>query len=297
MTGIGPTFASKASRSGLQLADIFDHEFLSTKLRSLESGYRKRFGDLLQYDVEEELTRFRKYAEDLSPFVIDEVPLLRSAKQSKAKILVEGAQAIMLDISYGTYPFVTSSNCSVGGILSGLSLDWRSIKEVIGVVKAYTTRVGSGPFPTEQLNEVGEKLQSVGKEYGVTTGRKRRCGWLDLVVLQYGHEINGYTALNLTKLDILDDFAEIKVAVGYKHQGQELESFPASAKVLEEVEIVYETLPGWQTSTFGAKTWYDLPVNARKYVEFIENKVGVKIKYVGTGPDREHLIYRDALPV
>lgn len=294
--GIGPTFSSKAARSGLQIADIFDHELLSTKLRRLYDGYKKRFGDLLQYDVEDELSRLKTYAEKLEPFVIDEVPLLKSAKASKAKILVEGAQAIMLDISYGTYPFVTSSNCSVGGILAGVALDWRSIKEVIGVVKAYTTRVGSGPFPTEQLNEDGERLQQIGKEFGVTTGRKRRCGWLDLVVLEFGHQINGYTALNLTKLDILDDFAEIKVAVAYKYQGQVIESFPASASILEKVEVVYETLPGWQKSTFGAKSYYDLPANARKYIEFIEERVGVKVKYIGTGPARDHIIYRDALP-
>jgi adenylosuccinate synthase len=145
----------------MQIADIFDHEVLEFKLRRLYDGYKKRFGDLLQYDIEDELKRFKEYSEKLQPFVIDEIPLLRSAKASKAKILVEGAQAIMLDISYGTYPFVTSSNCSVGGILAGVALDWRSIKEVIGVVKAYTTRVGSGPFPTEQLNAEGEKLQSV----------------------------------------------------------------------------------------------------------------------------------------
>lgn len=160
--GIGPTFSSKAARSGMQIADVFDHELLEFKLRRLYDGYKKRFGDLLQYNVDDELARFKKYTKDLEPFVIDEVPLLRSAKASKAKVLVEGAQAIMLDISYGTYPYVTSSNCSVGGILAGLSLDWRSIKEVIGVVKAYTTRVGSGSFPTEQLNEVGERLQQVG---------------------------------------------------------------------------------------------------------------------------------------
>lgn len=295
--GIGPTFSSKASRSGMMLADVFDHELLEFKLRRLYDGYKKRFGDLLQYNVEEEISRFKKYTEELQPFVIDEVPLLRSAKASKAKILVEGAQAIMLDISYGTYPFVTSSNCSVGGILAGLSLDWRSIKEVIGVVKAYTTRVGSGPFPTEQLNEAGEQLQQVGKEFGVTTGRKRRCGWLDLVVIKYSHEINGYTSLNLTKLDILDGFDEIKIATQYSYNGQPLDSFPASAKILANVEVQYETLPGWKTSTYGVKTYYDLPANARKYVEYIQQYTGVKVKYIGTGPARDHMIYRDSLPV
>jgi adenylosuccinate synthase len=157
----------------------------------------------------------------------------------------------------------------------------------------------SGPFPTEQINEHGEKLQQIGREVGVTTGRKRRCGWLDLVVVKYSHEVNGYTALNLTKLDILDDFDEILVATSYVNPstGEALESFPANGKLLEKVEVKYETLPGWKTNTYGTKTWFDLPKKARDYVEFIEAKVGVKVKYIGTGPGREHMIYRDALPV
>ena len=276
--GIGPTFSSKATRNGVMLADIFDHEYLATKLRALYSGYKKRFGELLQYDVEEEIARFKGYAESLQSYVVDEVPLLRSAKKQNAKILAEGAQAIMLDNTFGTYPFVTSSNCSVGGILSGLSLDWRSIKEVIGVVKAYTTRVGAGPFPTEQHNEIGAKLQQVGKEIGVTTGRQRRCGWLDLVLVKYSHEVNGYTAINLTKLDILDDFDEIQVAVGYSHNGQALESFPANGRILAEVQIQYKTFPGWKKSTYGAKSYYDLPSKAREYVDFIEGFVGVPVR-------------------
>jgi adenylosuccinate synthase len=275
--GIGPTFSSKATRSGVMLADVFDHEFISARLRRLYDGYKKRFGDLLKYDVEDEINRFKEYAEKLQPYVVDEVPLLRSAKEQKSQILVEGAQAIMLDVSYGTYPHVTSSNCSVGGILAGLSLDWRSVKEVIGVVKAYTTRVGSGPFPTEQTGTVGEKLQEIGREFGVTTGRRRRCGWLDLVVVKYGHDVNGYTTLNLTKLDILDDFDEIKVATSYSYNGQTLDSFPANGRILANIEVNYKTFPGWKKSTFGARTFDDLPPKARDYVIFIEEFVGVPV--------------------
>jgi adenylosuccinate synthase len=179
----------------------------------------------------------------------------------------------------------------------------------------HTNSFHSGPFPTEQLNEIGEKLQKTGHEVGVTvsspvyhpyllltphqTGRTRRCGWLDLVVVKYSHEVNGYSSLNLTKLDILDDFDTIEVATAYIHpeSGEELPSFPANQKVLAGAKMKYTTLPGWKKSTFGVKTWFDLPVNARKYVEFIEQFVGVKVKYIGTGPDREHMIYRDALPV
>jgi len=275
--GIGPTFSSKAARTGVMLADIFDHEYLGTKLRRLYDGYKKRYGNLLEYDVEEEITRFKEYAEKLRPYVVDEVPLLRSAKEKNAQILAEGAQAIMLDNTFGTYPFVTSSNCSVGGILAGLSLDWRSIKEVVGVVKAYTTRVGAGPFPTEQLNEIGTKLQRVGKEVGVTTGRKRRCGWLDLVLVKFSHEVNGYTAINLTKLDILDEFDEIQIAVGYAYKGQTLESFPANGRILADVEVQYKTFPGWKKSTYGVKSYYDLPSKARQYIDFIEKFVGVPV--------------------
>lgn len=241
---------------------------------------------------------------------MDQIPLLASAKEQGSKILVEGANALMLDIDYGTYPFVTSSNTGLGGVLTGLSLGWRSIKEVIGVVKAYTTRVGSyvfqvpiddkngglmvnsGPFPSEQLNEIGEQLQKVGHEVGVTTGRKRRCGWLDLVVLKHSHACNDYTALNLTKLDVLDDFAELKVAVAYTHDGLTLDSFPANPETLSKVEVQYETLEGWKKPTTGAKNFYDLPVQARNYVEFIEKFVGVKVKWIGVGPGREHMISR-----
>lgn len=234
----------------------------------------------------------KDFSERLRPYVIDQIPLLASAKSDKLSILIEGANAIMLDIDYGTYPFVTSSNTGIGGVFTGLTIGWRSIKEVIGVVKAYTTRVGSGPFPTEQLNEAGEKLQSIGREFGVTTGRKRRCGWLDLVVVKYSCEVNDYTALNLTKLDILDDFEEIKIATGYTYNGQPLESFPANLDILEGVEVTYQTFPGWQKPTTGAKAFYDLPANARKYIEFIEHFVGVKVRYIGTGPARESMILR-----
>lgn len=169
-------------------------------------------------------------------------------------------------------------------------------KALIDTFQFSLLSINSGPFPTEQLNAEGEKLQQVGREFGVTTGRKRRCGWLDLVVIKYSHEVNGYTAINLTKLDILDDFDEIKVATEYSYQGQKLESFPANGKILQNVEVKYITLPGWKKSTYGLTSYYDLPVNARKYIEFIEKEAGVKCKYIGTGPNREHLIVRDALP-
>ena len=281
------------TRSGIRMADIFDEQIFETKFRRLVHGFQKRFGDLLRdYDPEAELAAYKDYRIKLQGYVVDQVPLLNSAKQKKAKILIEGANALMLDIDHGTYPFVTSSNTGLGGVLTGLSIGWRSLGSVIGVVKAYTTRVGSGPFPTELLDQTGEALQKIGGEVGVTTGRKRRCGWLDLVLLKYSHDVNDYTALNFTKLDVLDTFPEIKVAVKYLVDGVELESFPANPEMLERVEVRYQTFEGWQKPTTGAKSWYDLPLNARKYVEFIEEFVGVKVKWIGVGPAREHMISR-----
>ncbi|KAF2623360.1 Adenylosuccinate synthetase [Macroventuria anomochaeta] len=290
--GIGPAYSSKMTRSGLRMCDLFDEKVFEQKLRRVAAGYQKRFGDLLKYDVEEEIARYKELREKVAPYVVDQIPLLQSAKERNAKILVEGANALMLDIDYGTYPFVTSSNTGLGGVITGLTLGWRSIKDVIGVVKAYTTRVGSGPFPTEQLNEVGEKLQKVGHEVGVTTGRKRRCGWLDLVVLKHSHACNDYTSLNLTKLDVLDDFDELKIATSYSHKGQQLEGFPSNPDVLAEVEVHYETLPGWKKPTTGAKSYYDLPSQARAYIEYIEKFVGVKVKWIGVGPARDHMVVR-----
>ncbi|KAL8933209.1 MAG: hypothetical protein Q9211_005908 [Gyalolechia sp. 1 TL-2023] len=204
------------------------------------------------------------------------------------------SNALMLDIDHGTYPFVTSSATGIGGVFTGLALSPFSIKEVIGVVKAYTTRVGGGPFPTEQLNDDGETLQRLGHEYGVTTGRKRRCGWLDLVLLKYSCAVNHYTALNLTKLDILDSFPSIKVGTAYKDSltGETLDSFPADLDVLARCEVVYEQLEGWGSSSVGKTKWEELPDRAKGYVEFIEGRVGVRVRFIGTGVEREAMIVR-----
>ncbi len=207
-------------------------------------------------------------------------------------MLVEGANALMLDLDFGTYPFVTSSSTSIGGVCTGLGIPPTALGDVIGVMKAYTTRVGAGPFPTELTDDIGVHLQEVGAEYGVTTGRRRRCGWLDLVVMRYSCLINGYTSLNLTKLDILDNLKELKVAVAYLQNGKELTSFPADLEVLASVEVRYETLPGWEGDISTVETFEALPENCRKYVEFIENFLGVKIEWIGVGPGRESMIKR-----
>ncbi|KAI4187722.1 MAG: hypothetical protein L6R41_002624 [Letrouitia leprolyta] len=296
--GIGPAYSAKHARSGVRVHQIFNKDEFDRRLRVLAKGAQRRYGDLLSYDVEDEIAKFNTYREQLAQFVVDAVPLMDDAQKQGASILVEGANALMLDIDHGTYPFVTSSATGLGGVFTGLALSPFKIKEVIGVVKAYTTRVGGGPFPTEQLNSTGQTLQSLGREFGVTTGRTRRCGWLDLVVLKYSCAINHYTSLNLTKLDILDSFPTINVGTAYKDTvtGQVLESFPADLDVLERCEVVYEELEGWGNgggSGVGEKRqWEDLPERARAYVEFIEERVGVRVRYIGTGVEREAMIFR-----
>ncbi|KAK4457485.1 hypothetical protein QBC42DRAFT_212597 [Cladorrhinum samala] len=291
--GIGPSYATKASRHGIRVHEIFDQEHFETKLRKLAAGYKKRFGDLLDYDVEEEIARFREYRKDLPEFVVDAVNFMEQAQASGRDILIEGANALMLDIDYGTYPYVTSSNTGLGGVITGLALNPTKIKEIIGVAKAYTTRVGEGPFKTEDLGPDGGKLQQIGREWGVSTGRKRRCGWLDLVVLKYSKSVNHYTSWNLTKLDILDTFPVIKVAVAYKDPktGQQLDYFPSDLNALDELEVVWKEFEGWMTPTTAVKTFSDLPKQAQAYVKFIEEFTGTPVKWIGTGPARDDMIY------
>lgn len=254
-------------REGVRLVDVFNPELFEQKCRKLADGYRKRFGDLFEYDIEEELTQFKEYRPMLEKYAVDGVTFMQSAQEKNMNIIVEGANALMLDVNYGSYPFVTSSNTTLGGIITGLTLNPKNITETIGVVKAYTTRVGQGAFKTEDLEEVGNKLQEVGREWGTSTGRRRRCGWLDLVVVKYSASINYYSALNLTKLDVLDDFDTIKVAIAYKVDGEELSHYPADLDLLARAEVVYPEMPGWKKPTTNARTFYDLPKQARDYVE------------------------------
>ncbi|KAJ4251699.1 Adenylosuccinate synthase [Fusarium falciforme] len=331
--GIGPSYSTKAARSGIRLSEVFDEELFESKLRRLAAGYAKRYGDLLKYDVEEEIARFKEYRPKLAKYAVDAVAFMSSAQESNTSILIEGANALMLDLDWGTFPYVTSSSTCLGGCIAGLALNPTKIEEVIGVVKAYTTRVGSGPFPTEDLTEeVGVKLQEVGREWGTTTGRRRRCGWLGMLatlllsstaqsvntsricmehMINAYQAINHYTALNLTKLDILDGFEKIKIAIAYKDENgevgeplnaslrtksidclQDVPSFPADLKQLENVKVVYHEMDGWMKPTTDAKNYYDLPKQAREYIEFIEKFVGVKVKWIGTGPSRDSMIKR-----
>lgn len=286
--GIGPAYSGKASRSGLRVHHLFDASF-PDKFRKLVEGRFKRYGHF-DYDTEGEILRYKDLASRLRPYVIDSLTYIHKALATNKRLLVEGANALMLDLDFGTYPYVTSSSTSIGGVCTGLGIPPKRLGRVIGVVKAFTTRVGGGPFPTEQLNDVGVHLQEVGREYGTTTGRRRRCGWLDLVVLQHSHMVNGYDCLNLTKLDVLDQLPEIKIGVKYLVDGKVLEGFPADLHVLEKVEVEYVTLPGWNTPITECTSYDALPENAKKYVEFIEAFIGVPVEWIGVGPGRESML-------
>jgi len=262
---------------------------LNLRFNVLVEAYKRMFPSL-EVDVEKELARYREFAEQVRPMVADTVFYLRSMLRGNKRVLVEGANAAMLDIDFGTYPYVTSSNCSIGGVCTGLGLPPKNIGDVYGVVKAYTTRVGDGPFPTEQKNEIGERLQSIGAEIGVTTRRKRRCGWLDIPLLQYTTAVNGYTGLAITKLDILDDFDEIKVGIQYKLNGKVIEHYPASEAELLNIEVVYVTMKGWKQSVASVRKFSDLPAEAQAYIRLIEEHLDVPVKWIGVGKGREAII-------
>uniref|UniRef100_A0AAQ5WZY9 Adenylosuccinate synthetase n=1 Tax=Amphiprion ocellaris TaxID=80972 RepID=A0AAQ5WZY9_AMPOC len=289
--GIGPAYSSKAARNGLRVCDLVsDFKVFEDKFRMLAEHFLTMYPNL-NVDIDSELEQLKAYAERLRPLVTDGVYFMHKALTGPSKkILVEGANAALLDIDFGTYPFVTSSNCTVGGVCTGLGVPPSYVGRVYGVVKAYTTRVGVGAFPTEQDNEIGELLQSKGREFGVTTGRKRRCGWLDLILVRYAHMVNGFSAIALTKLDILDTLPEIKVGVAYKVDGQPLPSFPANMDVLMRVTVEYKTFPGWCCSTEAARSFEELPSQAQTYIRFIEDFLQVPVKWVGVGKSRESMI-------
>lgn len=291
--GIGPTYSSKATRNGIRIGDLLgDFAIFEEKYRTLAASYKRMF-PALALESEQELARYREYARRIRPLVRDTVSFLHAELRAGRRVLVEGANAAMLDIDFGTYPYVTSSNCSIGGVCTGLGLPPNVIGEVLGVVKAYTTRVGDGPFPTELHDETGKLLQERGHEVGVTTRRVRRCGWLDLVVVKYTATVNGYTSLCLTKLDILDTLPEIKIGVGYKLHGKKIDYFPSNMTELSNVEVEYKTLEGWCRSIESVRQLEELPWQARAYVRALEDFLEIPVKYIGVGQGRESIISRD----
>lgn len=249
-------------------------------------------------NVEVELEKYRQYGEVMKEYAVDTVSYVNDALKAGKRVMIEGANATMLDIDFGTYPFVTSSNPSIGGSMTGLGIAPNRLGSIVGIVKAYTTRVGSGPFPTELPSEmgVGKHLLDVGHEYGTTTGRPRRCGWLDLTQLRYAVDINGFTHIALTKLDVLTGIEAIKVATHYKHNGEILHAFPASLDTLSNVELEFKTFPGWSTSIADVRKYEDLPQQARDYIEFLEDQLKVPISHIGVGPARDAVITHGPQP-
>lgn len=295
LRGIGPAYEDKAGRRGIRTADALVPDVLKSRIeRNLEDANRiiqAYGGDRL--DAGAIFNEMSRLTERLGNFIGDTTHYLNVAAAEGRSILLEGAQATLLDVDHGTYPFVTSSSTTVGGAICGTGLAPNRLTGVLGIVRTYTTRVGEGPFPTEMLEgeaELGQMIRERGREYGASTGRPRRCGWFDAFATRFAAEINGFTSVALTKLDVLDTLDEIKVCTGYKLGGRTCESLPAVSQDLRRIEPIYATLPGWKTSTVGTTEMTSLPANARRYVEFLSEQIGVEIGLVSTGPERSQTI-------
>ena len=291
--GIGPCYVDKFARTGIRVVDLLDRDVLRKKLlASMEEKnaiLQKVYG-ADELDVEAIIEEYVEFDKLIDPFITDTTELLGNALAAGKRVLAEGAQGSLLDVDFGTYPFVTSSHPTVGGCCTGLGVPPTAIDRVIGIVKAYSTRVGNGPFPTELLDEQGEELRKTGHEFGATTGRPRRCGWLDLVALRYTTMVNGFTDLAITKLDVLSGLAEIKVCTEYRVKGKTIRRFPNDIATLESVEPVYETLPGWQSDITGITQYEDLPSEARDYLDFVTDYLKVPASIISSGPKREQTI-------
>jgi len=288
--GIGPCYSSKTIRNGVRAGDLLHFPAFEEKTRELLRWIHEKYG--VESDVEKEIETYRQYATVLKDQIIDSVSMMHQAMKDNKVILVEGANAALLDIDFGTYPYVTSSNTTTGAVCTGLGVPPKVIDAVIGVVKAYTTRVGAGPFPTELKDEVGIHLGKQGHEFGTTTGRPRRCGWLDLPMVHFSHRINGYSSINITKLDVLTGLETLKICVAYKDEnGVELPQgyFPDHLDDLKNVQVVYEEMPGWTEDISSCRSFSSLPVQAQKYLQRVQELLEVPISWVGTGPDREDM--------
>lgn len=291
--GVGPAYAAKANRIGLRMCDLRHESTLEKKTEALITDAKLRFSTLNHNALEQEIETLFRLKNRILPFVSDTVSFVNRACTLGKRILIEGGQATMLDIDFGTYPFVTSSNPSIGGCISGLGLAPNKVQSIVGVTKAYTTRVGAGPYPTEIFGSLADQLRDIGGEFGTTTGRPRRVGWLDMVALKYTTQINGLTHMNITKVDVLSDLEEIQIGIGYKtNSGALLESVPADLETLSEVEVVYEKVPGWKRDISGVRTWEDLPKEAKNYVERIEELSGVYCRWIGVGPGRDAMVLK-----
>jgi len=293
--GIGPAYVDKYARTGIRVVDLLDRDILRAKLKaSIEekNAILKRVYRAEELNVEQIIDEYIEFDKLIDPYVTDTTQYLGEALREGKTILAEGAQGALLDIDFGTYPFVTSSHPTIGGCCTGLGVPATSIKRVIGIVKAYCTRVGNGPFPTELTDETGERLREVGKEYGATTGRPRRCGWLDLVALRYTAMINGLTEITITKLDVLSGLDEIKVCTRYRIDDKVTNRYPSEGRILARVVPEYETLAGWKEDITGFTSYQDLPKETQDYLSFIASFIGIDIPMISTGPKRAQTIIR-----
>ncbi len=291
--GIGPCYMDKAARIGIRVADLLDKDIFAEKLKqNLEEKNRllERVYDIEGFSFDDLYHRYCEYAQQIAPYVVDTSYVLNEAIDSGKRVLFEGAQGVMLDIDQGTYPFVTSSNPVAGGVCIGSGVGPTKIHEVIGVAKAYTTRVGDGPFPTEINDEIGDRIREVGREYGTTTGRPRRVGWFDSVVVRHARRVSGITGLSLNLLDVLSGLEKVKICTAYKYRGEIITNYPARLDVLWECEPVYEELPGWKEDISGVRSFHELPLNAQHYVERISQLTGIPLSIFSIGPDREQTV-------
>ena len=291
--GIGPCYTDKVARDGIRVAELLHKEHFKEKLKKTVEEKNRLFVDLYKDEPvswEEIYEEYCVYAEKISPFVCDTVDLMAKAIDDNKKILFEGAQGTLLDVDFGTYPYTTSSNASAGGVSPGIGVSPKQIHDIIGITKAYATRVGSGPFPTEIDGEQGEHIRKKGGEFGSTTGRPRRCGWFDAVAIRHSVRISGVDSLIVTKLDVLDDQETIRICTGYKNDKKVYHNFPADLDVLENCEPIYEEVSGWMEDTSNVRDVKDLPGKAMDYIRTIEEIIGLKVKMVSVGPERLQII-------
>ncbi len=294
--GIGPCYEDKIARRGIRLADLLDTETFPGRFQAVaeeKNTILKALDIYESWDIGAVCSEYLDYAERLRPFVCDTAQVINRAINEEQRVLFEGAQGAMLDIDHGTYPFVTSSNATSGGVCTGAGVSPTVIDAVVGITKAYTTRVGGGPFPSEDCGPGGDLLRKHGGEFGTVTGRPRRCGWFDLPLSNYVHMVNGLTSIIITKLDVLDHRESIPVCTGYRYRGELLDEMPALSHVLEDVESVIEELPGWNCTTRGIKDYNELPQAAKDYLTYLEDKMEVEIGGISTGPEREEIIIRE----
>ncbi len=290
--GIGPAYMDKMARVGLKVIDLFDPAFFRQKVKEVvkeKNFWLKNYYKRPSINADQVADEYLKIAPRIKPLVSDTTSYLEARLRAGENILAEGAQGTLLDVDFGTYPYVTSSSASVGGVCTGLGIGPKWLDEIYGVTKAYTTRVGEGPFPSEMNQEFGAKIRERGGEYGATTGRPRRCGWLDLVALRYACRVNGFTGILLTKMDVLSCLTSIKLCVGYRSKGKTVTEFPAALQKLSACQPVYKEMKGWSRDLSRASSLGDLPLEARVYLDEIEKAIQVPIKWISTGPDRSQI--------